>query len=118
MIKLVAILKRKPGLTHEEFMDHWLNRHAPLIANTPEIARHIVRYEQLPRTGHADWMGSPEIDGITVQWMTGPEAFEAFISEPKYAELIEPDEARFLDRDGLVWMISEEPIVAMDGPSA
>ena len=117
MIKLVAMLKRKPGLTHEEFMDHWLNRHAPLIASTPEIARHIVRYEQLPRTGHADWMGSDGIDGITVQWMTGPEAFEAFVSEPKYAELIEPDEQAFLDRDAFVWMITEEPIVAMDGPS-
>jgi hypothetical protein len=117
MIKLVAMLKRKPGTTHEEFLDHWLNRHAPLIAGTPEIARHIVRYEQLPVTSAADWMASAGVDGVTVQWMTGPEAFEAFISEPKYAELIEPDEARFLDRDSLVWMISDEPIVAIDGPA-
>ena len=32
-----------------------------------------------------------------------------------YAELIYPDEARFLDRDGLVWMMSPEPTVIIDG---
>ena len=47
MIKLVCFLKRKDGLTREEFYDHWENRHGPLIAGTPELARHIVRYEQL-----------------------------------------------------------------------
>jgi hypothetical protein len=117
MIKLVCFLKRKPELSHEEFIDHWLNHHAPLIASTPELARHVVRYEQLQPTPHASWMGSPGYDGITMQWMTGPEAFEAFIGEPKYAELIEPDEASFLDRGALVWMITDEPVVAMDGPT-
>ena len=101
MIKLVAFLKRKPGLTREEFEDHWLHRHAPLIANTPELARHIVRYEQHRRTPDHEWMGSPEYDGITIQWMESPKSFEAFVNEPKYLELIYPDEERFLDRDGI-----------------
>jgi len=117
MIKLVCFLKRKEGLTREEFYDHWENRHAPLIASTPELARHIVRYEQLRRTTHQPWMGSEDYDGITLQWMESAEAFEAFIAEPTYAELIAPDEARFLDTSALVWMITEEPTVAMDGPA-
>jgi hypothetical protein len=28
-----------------------------------------------------------------------------------------PDEDRFLDRNGLVWMITEEPTVVIDGPT-
>lgn len=117
MVKLVAFLKRKPGMTPEQFYDHWENHHGPLIANTPELARHIVRYEQHRRTAHAEWMGTAGFDGITIQWMASAEALEAFIAEPKYAELIAPDEQRFLDTDALVWMVTEEPVVTIDGPA-
>jgi hypothetical protein len=116
MVKLVAFLKRKEGMTRDEFYDHWENRHAPLIAGTPELARHIVRYEQHRRTTTADWMGTDDYDGITIQWMRGPDAFEAFIAEPTYAELIAPDEQRFLDTDALVWMVTDEPRIAIEGP--
>jgi hypothetical protein len=112
VIKLVAFLKRKPGMTRDEFYDHWFNSHGPLIASTPELARHIVRYEQLPFA-----VGTDGYDGITVQWMESRASFEAFVAEPKYLELIFPDEDRFLDRDGLVWMVSDEPRVPIDGPS-
>ena len=30
------------------------------------------------------------------------------IGEPAYRELIYPDEERFLDRDGLVWLLTEK----------
>lgn len=117
MVKLVVFLKRREGMTREEFYDHWENRHAPLIASVPELARHIVRYEQLRRTTSADWMGSEEFDGITLQWMESAASFEAFLAEPKYAELIAPDEKRFLDTKALVWMITEAPVVPIDGPT-
>lgn len=117
MVKLVAFLVRREGLSHEEFVDHWLHRHAPLIAGTPELARHILRYEQhLPAPG-AGWMGSEGYDGITIQWMESPAAFEAFVAEPRYAELVAPDEARFLDHSRLVWMVTDEPVVAIEGPA-
>lgn len=117
MIKLVCFLKRKPGTSLEEFYDHWENHHGPLIANTPELARHIVRYEQLRRTTAEPWMGNEGFDGITIQWMTSVDAFLAFINEPKYGELIGPDEQEFLDTPGLVWMVTGEPNVIIDGPT-
>jgi len=117
MIKLVVFLKRKDGMSREEFYDHWENHHAPLIANTPELARHIIRYEQLRRTTDAPWMGTEDYDGITMQWMESSASFEAFIAEPTYTELIAPDEQRFLDTSALVWMITEEPKLPIDGPA-
>ncbi|MBI2705212.1 MAG: EthD domain-containing protein [Actinobacteria bacterium] len=113
MIKLVAFLKRKPGMSADDFYDHWFNQHAPLIASTPELAQHIVRYEQLALD-----TGTDGYDGITIQWMESRASFEAFVAEPKYLELIYPDEGRFLDRDGIVWMISAEPRVVIDGPTS
>jgi hypothetical protein len=112
MIKLVAFLKRKPGLSREDFYSHWFDVHGPLIASTPELARHIVRYEQLPLEH-----GTDGYDGVTIQWMTSAASFEAFVAEPTYLELIYPDEERFLDRDALVWMVSAEPRVPIDGPA-
>ena len=32
MIKSVSLLTRKAGLSHEEFVKHWLEGHAPLEA--------------------------------------------------------------------------------------
>ena len=118
MVKLVAFLKRNPNLTLEEFYDHWENHHGPTIANTPELARHIVRYEQHRRTTYAPWMGTEDYDGITIQWMESAAALEGFVSEPKYAELIAPDEKYLLDDTGMVWMITEEPKVTIDGPTS
>ncbi len=116
MVKLVCFLKRREGLTLEEFYEHWEGHHGPLIRDTPELARHIVRYEQHRKVAEPSWLGTPGYDGITIQWLESVDAFLAFCAEPAYAELIEPDEKSFLDRDKLVWMITEEPIVTMDGP--
>ena len=116
MVKLVAFVKRKEGLSLDEFYAHWFDVHGPLITNTPELARHIVRYEQLRPTDHADWMRGSGFDGVTIHWIESPAEFEAFVNEPKYAEVLMPDEDSFLDRDSLVWMITDEPQVTIDGP--
>ena len=115
MVKLFAMLKRKDGMSHDEFVDHWLNTHGPLIASTPALARHIVRYEQHVRHGPEPLSGNEGYDGVTVQWFESMDGFVGFMSEPEYAELIHPDEGRFLDMSGLVYLITEEPVVPIDG---
>ena len=67
MVRLFAFLTRRSELSHEEFLDHWLNVHGPLIAGTPELARHIRRYEQHPRAEAGPMSGSEHCDGVTVQ---------------------------------------------------
>jgi hypothetical protein len=116
VVKLVCFLKRRPGTTLEEFYEHWEGIHGPLIRDTPELARHIVRYEQHRRVPAPSWAGTEGFDGITIQWLESFDEFLAFTNEPAYAELVAPDEERFLDRDHLVWMITEEPTVTIDGP--
>ena len=49
MVKLFALLRRREGMSTEEFVEHWRDRHGPLIAGEPSLARHILRYEQHPR---------------------------------------------------------------------
>jgi uncharacterized protein (TIGR02118 family) len=116
MVKLFAVLRRNPSMSHEEFVDHWRNHHGPLIAGTPELARHIVRYEQHPRHRPDALSGTEGVDGVAEQWFASIDDFVGFISEPAYAELVAPDEQRFLDMSKVEFVITEEPNVVIAGP--
>lgn len=117
MVKLFALLRRRPGMDPQEFRDHWRDVHGPLIRDTPELARHIVRYEQHPRHRPDALSGTEGVDGVAVQWFRSIDDFVAFISEPGYRELIAPDEKRFLDVDSIEFVITEEPNVVIAGSS-
>src|SRR5579872_3730088 len=56
MIKLIGLIKRKAGITREEFLRHWKDEHGPLVMSIPELARHVRKYVQVHRTS------IPELD--------------------------------------------------------
>ena len=115
MIRLICYVQRREGMSREEFHDHWLNRHGPLIRDTPELARHIIRYEQNHRT-ESDYQRDGDargFSGATVQSFESMDAFGDFFREPAYAELIAPDEARFLDRSGFALIFADEPNIVI-----
>ncbi len=117
MIRLFALLRRRPGMDVDEFRNHWHGVHGPLIRDTPELARHLVRYEQHVRHRPDAISGNDGLDGVAVQWFASIDDFVAFVSEPAYAESIAPDERRFLDVDAIEFLITDEPHVVIDGPT-
>ena len=114
MIRLTAMLVRNPALTHAEFLRHWHGVHGPLIRDTPELARHLIRYEQHPLTDDRG-AGVGGYDGVAVQWRESMQALFDFISEPAYAERLAPDEQRLRDMDRIQVTFTEEPVVVIDG---
>jgi len=118
MIQLVTMLKRKPGTTHEEFLDYWRNTHGPLVAGLP-CARYVRRYEQhasiWPPPGSK--MPEPMYDGVTIQWFESADDFYAHVMEPDQAEMME-DTKRFLDVTALHWTICEAPVVVIGDGAA
>ena len=118
MVKMFALLRRRQGMSTEEFVAHWRGQHGPLIANEPTLARHILRYEQHVRHRPDLLSGTEDCDGVAVQWFRSIDDFVGFMSEPKYAELIAPDERRFLDMDKVEFIVNEEPHVVIDGDVA
>jgi uncharacterized protein (TIGR02118 family) len=109
VIKLICMVKRRPGMTIHEFHHHWRTVHSPLNCNTPSIARYFVRYERNHRASD-DYArpGASDFDGTAVEWYPSVQAFYDMIGEPAYGELIYPDEERFLDRDHLLWLLTEK----------
>jgi len=74
LIKVVGLLSRKPELTHEQFVRHWLEIHGPLAHAVPGIRRyvqsHIVGTRTRPDIPETD----VEIDGIAELWYDDQDA--------------------------------------------
>jgi uncharacterized protein (TIGR02118 family) len=119
MIKLTYALMRLPSLSREAFQDHWLNRHAPLVASVRETLR-IRRYVQahsLPQDAsealRASRGGPSDYDGVAQLWFDSLEDVTAASQSPEAraaAQLLLDDERRFIDlaRSPLWWTVERE----------
>ena len=83
MIKRLSLLTRKAGLTHDDFVRHWLEVHGPLALNVPGIRRYVQSHIQ-GETVRAD-IPAPdlEIDGIAELWYDSVEAMERSSATPE-----------------------------------
>lgn len=63
---LIALLKRKPGQSHAEFVEHWLKVHGPMARDVPEVLGLILNevIAEAQRADIAPLNGFGEIDGI------------------------------------------------------
>jgi uncharacterized protein (TIGR02118 family) len=118
MVRLTCLVRRKPGMSPEDFHAYWRDRHGPLVAASRHGA-HAVRYEQHHRP-LADY--GPEddggYDGVTMQWFTTMDDYVASTTEDDFPT-IWADLKEFLDVSRLALVVTEEPpVVIVDGPSA
>ena len=109
MVKLICFLKRKPGMSVDEFHTYWRETHGPLVAST-KSGQHALRYEQNHRVV-GDYKRDPDgFDGVTEQWFASLDDFWASVKEDDY-KLIDEDMHKFLDTANLVFIMTEEPEV-------
>jgi len=123
MIKLVFCLRRKPGMSVEEFRRYWREDHAPLVKSHEE-ALGICRYVQV-HTDHGPGIkaltnsrGAPEpFDGIAELWYDSPEALAARAKDPDAraaGKALFEDEQKFIDHATSPILIGTENVV-IDG---
>ena len=98
MIKMTILLRRKQGTTHDEFVQHHREVHAPLFAALPEVKQHVRRYVQCHSSG-GPLPGLPDnkIDGSTELWFDDAAGLAGVFASPNYLATIRPDEEKFLD---------------------
>ncbi|KZV98532.1 hypothetical protein EXIGLDRAFT_700772 [Exidia glandulosa HHB12029] len=46
LVKLIVFVRRKPGLSHEEFFKYWREVHAPIFMSLAVAKRNVVKYVQ------------------------------------------------------------------------
>jgi uncharacterized protein (TIGR02118 family) len=121
MIKLVFSLRRKPGMTREEFQAYWRDEHAPLVSRHAEALR-IRRYVQthavsseVAAAQSAARGSEPDVyDGEAELWWDSLDDVIAAVSTPAgqqaATELLE-DERRFIDLEHSPMWIGAENVV-------
>lgn len=75
MIKLIALLKRKPGLSREEFAQRWLKEHIKLSAKMPGLRGYRINIA-IDHQPEGDGV-EPIYDGTAELWWDNVEAMEA-----------------------------------------
>lgn len=98
MLKVYILSRRRSDMTHEEYVQHWRDVHAPLLMSQPDTKRYVRAYIQSRVTGDKpDGPTLGEVDGIVQLWFDNIEGFNAFGKSASYVDVIRPDEERFTD---------------------
>ena len=98
----MAFVKRKSGMSFDEFKKHYLEVHAPLVKNAfPEIRKYVVSLA-LQRGRETAY------DAITEIYWDDLETIVKIAKSDTYKKDIVEDEKRFMQRDVLQVILTEE----------
>ena len=97
MIKTIGLLTRMDGFTHEQFVRHWVDVHAPLAHAVPGLRRYVQNHILGERSradipDHALALG-----GIAELWFDDQAELEAAARSPEMKAL-QDDGAKFIGR--------------------
>jgi uncharacterized protein (TIGR02118 family) len=109
MIKLIFMFKRRPGLTHEQFRQHYESSHVPLVHKY--LSHLFVDYRRNYVTGAAGQSSQTSrdrpserdigFDAITELWFQDEAAIQEMqkiTSDESIGQLFYEDELKFFDR--------------------
>jgi reactive intermediate/imine deaminase/uncharacterized protein (TIGR02118 family) len=108
VIKSISLLTRKDGLTHEQFMKHWVEIHAPLAHAVPGLRRYVQSHIVAERTRADIPTIAVDVDGIAELWYDDRAAMERAMASPE-AKTLHADGALFIGR--IKTFVVEEKLV-------
>lgn len=105
MIKVVAVLNAKAGMSREEFLHQWNEVHPALVAKLPGIRR----YRQNPAIEHRkEW----PFNGMAELWFDSVADVKAAYAGEEAKALFDHEE-QFLGR--MQWFLADEVEIDLDG---
>jgi len=108
MIKTMELIKRKPGLSHEEFVRHYEEVHAPLALKHFPSFKKYVRNHVISLSEDE----GPDFDCITEIWFENEAAAGAAVEfwQSDAGKVMRDDEENFMDRDKVVFFLVDEKV--------
>lgn len=110
MIKLVILLKRREGMTHQEFLNYRRDIHAPLLLSIPETKQYIRKFI-VSAPVSAPGYENPVYDAMVEAWFDSLEDMNAFFLSDNFVNIVDPDHVNFLDVPAAVRLVTEETVV-------
>ena len=108
MIKSISFLTRKPGMTHAEFVKHWLEVHGPLALNVPGVRRYVQSHILEERKRADIPSHDVEVDGVAELWYDDRETMARANASPE-AKALFADGALFIGR--IKSFVTEEKVI-------
>ncbi len=107
MLKMIGLLRRRPGLSPEAFQVYWRERHALLGQRLPGLRGYVQNHTRLSVYRSRQ----PAYDGVAELWFDDLEAFQGILGSPELQTARE-DERNFIDHSRSILIITEEkPVV-------
>ncbi|KAA0942617.1 EthD family reductase [Streptomyces apricus] len=110
MIKMVMTLKRREGMTHDEFTHYQRNVHRPLLMSIPEAEQYIRRFVvsyPVPVPNCPE----PDYDSVVETWFDTMDDLNALLFSENFLKTVDPDHKNFVDLNSFGSIISEEEVV-------
>ena len=103
MVKLVYCIRRKQGLSRDEFCRYWAEVHGPIGARIPGL-RKLVQSYAVPESGGPR---PSDLDGMAELWFDDVSALAQARQSPEW-QASTADEAHFIDPARCACFVSEE----------
>jgi uncharacterized protein (TIGR02118 family) len=102
MIKVVVLLRRRDGMSREEFERYWREQHLPLVAKIPGLRR-LVLSRVLPGPDGSP----PAFDAVVEDWFDDQQALSAASASPPWQAVV-ADAPNLLDMARFQILVVEE----------
>ena len=90
MMKKIVFVRRKRGLSKEEFGDHWLKEHADFFRSLPGVKRYVINIVTQPLEP-----GGIPYDGIAELWYENEEDFRMTENSSEFKRFLDKDNPKF-----------------------
>src|ERR1035437_8107285 len=102
MIKQMFLIKRKEGISHNDFRKYYLEHHAPIVKEAfPEIIKYVINFIHQGKRGSV-------YDAITEIYWPNYETLKMINGSDTYQKTIAPDEKNFISKAGAMIFLAEE----------
>ena len=113
MIKIVALIRRNPQMTQEEFVHYWKTVHAPLVKKKlPGLVKYIGSFPS--GVTSATEVVASDFDGVVELGFDSVKSMQAAMSNPDFlTEDRRISSAKLMDLEKTRSMVVEEVVVPL-----
>ena len=112
MIKGIATVSKKAGMSDDDFHRYWRKTHGPLALKISKMRRNVQSHRT---TDVIPGFESCPYDGVAEIWFDNVEALAGLATDPEYVNNAQPDEANFIDMDSVNFLTTREHVF-IEGP--
>jgi len=110
MIKMIITIKRREGMSHEEFVRYQREIHRPLLESIPETRQYIRRFVVSFPIPAPDYSG-PSYDSVVEAWFDSMGDMNALYFSENFLSKVNPDHVNFMDLSSYGRIVAEEEVV-------